>query len=58
MSPGSQQLENFKKATLSFNGDCAEFAAQQLEWLRLAKEQTAEKQAISNILIQMPASVE
>ena len=58
MSPGSQQLESFKKATVSFIGDCAKFAAQQLEWLRLAKEQTAEEQAICNILIQMPASVE
>ena len=44
-SPGPQQLESFKKATLRFNGDCAEFAARQLEWLRLAKEQTAEEQA-------------
>ena len=53
-SPGSQQLENFKKATLNFNGNCAEFAAQQQEWIRLAKEQRTEEQAICNILIEMP----
>ena len=56
-SPGSQQLEQFKKATLSFTGDCSEFAAQQLEWLRLAQEQTPEEQAICNILLQMLPTV-
>ena len=30
----------------------------QLEWLRLAKEETAEEQALCSILIQMPAQVE
>ena len=48
-SPGSQQLEHFKKATLNFNGDCAEFAAQQQEWIRLAWEQTPEEQATCSI---------
>ena len=45
-SPGSQHLEQFKKATLNFNGDCAESAAQRQEWLRLTREQSAEEQAI------------
>ena len=57
-SPGSQKLESFKQATLQFNGDCAEFAARQVEWLRLAKEQMAEEQALCSILIQVPAQVE
>ena len=49
-SPGSQQLEQYNKATLSFTDDCSELASRQQECLHLAREQTPEEQAICNIL--------